>query len=79
MQAERVRRYRDQVRRQAHTPNDRFSEPGNKLTFNEGCLKVETKHETRVESLPAAFGVKGVTVTAERCSSQATRVLLEAK
>lgn len=74
MRAERMRRYRDQVRRLARFKDDRFSAQGNKLTFNEGCLKLETKHETRVESLAAAFAVKGVTVTAERCgASQATR------
>ncbi len=73
MQAERIRRYRDQVRRLARFKDDRFSDQGNKLTFNEGCLKLETKHETRIESLVAAFAAKNVTVTAERCSSEATR------
>ncbi len=74
MKAERVRRYSDQVRRLAHAKNDRFSEAGNKLTFHEGCLKLEQKHETRIASLVAAFAVKSVKVTAESCSGEATRV-----
>ncbi|HSI04656.1 MAG TPA: hypothetical protein VLC93_09275, partial [Myxococcota bacterium] len=73
MKAERMRRYRDQVRRLARFKEDRFSELGNKLTFNEECLKTETKYDTPVESLAAAFAAKSVTVTAERCGSQATR------
>ncbi len=73
MRAERVRRYHDQVRRLARFKDDRFSELGNKLTFNEACLKTETKHDTPIESLAAAFAARSVTVTAERCGSQATR------
>lgn len=73
MRAERVRRYQELVRRYARYKEDRFSELGNKLTFNEGCLKLELKNATRIESVSAAFGVKSVTVTAERCSNQAMR------